>query len=316
MAITAFRGMRPFQQLLLSFFVIIVCLLLVSVVSVLVAIPVFGVEMLLGKLSMGDFSDPQVISILKYMQTVQSIGVFILPPLVLAYLFQGSVPGYLQMHRKFNYKLLLVAVLLIVVANPAINFLGDINKNMQLPDFMAGIEARMKQMEENATALIERFIDVKTTGGLLFNLFMIAVLPGLGEEFLFRGVLQRIFADMTRNYHWGIWISAFLFSAMHMQFYGFVPRLMLGAMFGYLFVWSGTIWVPVCAHFFNNAVGVLGLYFIRQGQLDPSVEEIGSGQGQIPLVLISLALTASLFWYAWLQYKKDKPPVSVISSEE
>ncbi len=316
MAITAFRGMRPFYQLVFTLFVILVSFLVVSVVALLFAIPIFGVELLLGKLSLGDFNDPEVIGILKYMQTVQSIGIFIVPPIVLAYLFQGSVSGYLHMRGKFNYKFLLIAVLLIVIANPAINFLGGINESMQLPDFMAGIEARMKQMEENAAVLIERFMDVKTTGGLLFNLFMIAVLPGLGEEFLFRGVLQRIFSDMTRNYHLGIWISAFLFSAIHMQFYGFLPRLMLGAMFGYLFVWSGSLWVPICAHFVNNAAGVLGLYFIRRGQLDPSVEEIGSGQGQILLASLSIALTASLLWYAWLQYKKEEQTQIATVSEE
>ena len=104
-----------------------------------------------------------------------------------------------------------------------------------------GIEKWMKDAEESAAEITKAFLDVKTIPGLVFNVFMIAFLPAVGEELLFRGIIQRIFTDMTKSHHWGIWISAILFSAMHFQFYGFVPRVLLGALFGYLLVWSGSI---------------------------------------------------------------------------
>lgn len=96
---------------------------------------------------------------------------------------------------------------------------------------------------------------------------------------------------MTNSHHWGIWISAILFSALHMQFYGFVPRVLLGALFGYLLVWSGSMWLPVIAHFCNNAIAVIILYFINNNMLEPKFEEIGSTTDSYYLAGVSLGLT-------------------------
>jgi len=217
--------MHPFSQFIFSLFVILVSFLVIFIVALLLAIPLFGLDSMLSQFTSIDYNNPITINLLKYMQTVQSLGIFLVPPIIIAYLFNGSVGGYLKMNSDFKFSMVLIAFSLILIANPAINFLGSLNENMRLPGWMSGIEAKMKEMEENAAFLLEKFMDVKTTGGLLFNLLMIAVIPAFGEEFLFRGVIQRIFSDWTRNYHWGIWISAILFSALHMQFYGFVPRV-------------------------------------------------------------------------------------------
>ena len=143
----------------------------------------------------------------------------------------------------------------------------------------------------NPISLItEAFLNVKTIPGLAFNIFMIAFLPAIGEELLFRGVIQRIFTNMTKNFHWGIWISAILFSALHMQFYGFVPRVLLGAIFGYLLVWSGSMWLPIVGHFLNNAFAVVGMYLINNNLLSPKLEEIGSNSDSYYMALLSLVL--------------------------
>ncbi len=301
MAVTAFRGMSPFSQLIFSIFVLLATFLIVFVVSLLIAIPFFGVDTMLNQFSQLNYDDPATINLLKYLQTVQSVGLFLIPPMIIAWLLNGSVKAYLHLNWNFKFNLVLLAFLLIVVANPAINFLGSINKTMRLPEWMSGIEAQMKAMEENAAFLLEKFMDVKTTGGLLFNLLMIAVIPAFGEELLFRGVVQKIFTRWARNHHWGIWISAILFSALHLQFYGFIPRMVLGALFGYLLVWSGSIWVPIFAHFFNNAVGVLGLFLINQGTITPEIEDIGSGTGQVPIALASIGLTILLLYFTYKQ---------------
>jgi membrane protease YdiL (CAAX protease family) len=119
---------------------------------------------------------------------------------------------------------------------------------------------------------------------------MIAFLPSIGEELLFRGVIQRIFTNWTRNYHWGIWISALLFSALHMQFYGFIPRMFLGVLFGYLLVWSGSMWLPIIAHFINNAVAVVAMYLIDKELLSPEIEEIGTTSDSYYMAAVSLLL--------------------------
>ena len=108
--------------------------------------------------------------------------------------------------------------------------------------------------------MFELIITGKTFGAMLFNLFMIAVLPAIGEEFIFRGVFQKILYNLIKNNHLAVWMTAFIFSAIHLQFYGFIPRLILGLAFGYLFLWSRTIWLPVIAHFVNNAVPTIGAW--------------------------------------------------------
>ena len=306
MAIKAFRGMHPASQLLFSLFIIVVCFIVIFIVALIAAIPLFGLDSILSQLTSIDYNNQTTINLLKFMQTVQSLGIFLVPPIIIAYLFDGSVGRYLQMNKDFKVGMVLIAFVLILVANPAINFLGSINENMRLPEWMSGMEAKMKEMEQNAAFLLDKFMDVKTTGGLLFNILMIAVIPAFGEEFLFRGVIQRIFSEWTRSYHWGIWISAILFSALHMQFYGFIPRVLLGALFGYMLVWSGSIWVPVLAHFFNNAAGVLGLYFINKGAIDSSIEDIGSGTDHLPVAIASFLLTGLLLFVAYKQKKETR----------
>lgn len=305
MSITAFRGMPPFSQFIFTLFVILISFIVVFILALLIAIPIFGLDSMLSQFSSIDYNNPTTINLLKFMQTTQSLGLFLMPPVIVAYLFSGSVTNYLQLNWNFKMKLIWVSFLLIIVANPTINYLGSLNEKLQLPGFMSGIESRMKEMEENAAFLLEKFMDIKTTGGLLFNLFMIAVLPAFGEEFLFRGVIQKIFTDWTRNYHWGIWISAILFSALHMQFYGFVPRMVLGAMFGYMLIWSGSIWVPVFAHFFNNAAGVIGMYLINKGTIAQEIEDIGSGSGQLPFAIVSVGLSILLLFQMYKLRKSN-----------
>ncbi|MFV0376313.1 MAG: lysostaphin resistance A-like protein [Mangrovibacterium sp.] len=307
MAFTAFRGMNAFSQLLMALFVIMVSVMGVMVIAVLLAIPVLGFDRLIGVLSEANLYDEGSIMVLKYIQTVQSVGMFVLPPLLIGWLFEGDFRRYLSMDRPISGRMSALAVVGLVLAIPAIAFIGYLNQVISFPTWLAEVEGWMRGMEEQAEIVIERFMDVQTTGGLLFNLLMIAVIPAIGEEFLFRGVIQQIFTKMTRNYHWGIWISAFLFSALHLQFFGFVPRLLLGALFGYFLVYSGSIWVPVLVHFINNAMGVLAMYFGSEpkSQFEQLIDpDFSNGfLGYIPLVVISLMCSVAILWYMKSQSK-------------
>jgi hypothetical protein len=192
------------------------------------------------------------------------------------------------------------------VLNPFINFTGAINSEMHLPRWFSGIENWMREAEDTAAELTEAFLDVESVGGLLFNLLMIAVLPALGEELLFRGVIQKILTDWTRSAHWGIWISAAMFSALHLQFFGFIPRLLLGALFGYLLVWSGSLWLPILAHFINNAGAVIALYLVDKGAISKTVEEFGSGTEYWMYAIPSFAIGILILWTIRYQYGKQR----------
>ena len=296
MAFTAFRDMKPFPQLMFSAFIILICFLVAMVISMIVAIPLFGFDSMFDITGVIDFSDPDSIRVLKYFQVVQSIGLFIVPPVILGWMFYGKIAEYLHLDRNFRFSSVLIAALLILFAAPLINFAGELNSRMHFPGWLSGMEAWMKSSEEKAARLTEAFLKVETTGGLLFNVFMIAFLPAIGEELLFRGVIQRIFTRMTRSNHWGIWISAILFSALHLQFYGFLPRLLLGVLFGYLLVWSGSMWLPIIGHFLNNGFAVITMFLIDKNKLTPDIETIGSSSGSYYLAILSFLLIVSLLW--------------------
>ena len=299
MAITAFRGMKPGTQFIFALFIILVSFLTVFFLSFLVAIPVVGLSGLMNGFSGANSSDPNTIAVLKYFQVVQSIGLFVLSPFIIAYLYEGDAITYLNLNRKLSGGSILIGLLAVLMAGPLVGFLGELNEQLHLPGFLAGFETWMQTMEESAARLIDNFMHVETIWGLLFNIFMIAVIPALGEELLFRGVIQKIFTNMTRNYHWGIWISAFMFSALHMQFYGFLPRMLLGGIFGYLLVFSGSIWLPIIAHFINNLVGVLALYAENGGNetMDSITHFADSYNNSAVMAVISLVLTTLLLYF-------------------
>ena len=157
----------------------------------------------------------------------------------------------------------------------------------------------MKTAEENAALLTEQFLSVTTISGLIINILLMALLPAVSEELTFRGVLQRLFQAKgerreTRDErvpHTAIWCSAILFSAIHMQFYGFLPRMLMGALFGYMLVWTGSLWVPILMHFTNNSMAVI-LYFValRADWDMDKVDAIGTND-TLWLGVVSLILT-------------------------
>jgi hypothetical protein len=296
MAFTAFRDMRPFQQLMFSIFVVLVCFLAFMVLSLIIAIPVFGIDSILNIPALDQLNDAESLKLLKYFQVVQAIGVFIIPPIILGFLFYGNSVQYLYLNKPFGFTSFFLVVVIMFFASPFINFIGELNSNMNLPEWMSGIENWMKNSEEKAAELTEAFLKVDTVYGLFFNIFMIAVLPAIGEELLFRGVIQRIFTRMTKSNHWGIWISAILFSALHIQFYGFLPRMLLGVLFGYLLVWSGSMWLPIAAHFLNNGIAVIAMFMIDKGMLNPEVENFGSATDTYYFAIISMVFIGIFLW--------------------
>jgi uncharacterized protein len=296
MGLHAFRGMRPFPQLMFTAFVVLVSFLVTLLLSMIIAVPLFGLDSLTAVPTINDLSNPESIRVLKYFQVVQSIGLFIIPPFIIARLYSDHISGYLFLNKNTTSPSVFLTAVLVIFSLPLVNFIAGWNAQMEFPEWLSGMEQWMKNAEENAMELTEAFLKTETTGGLVFSLFMIAFLPAVGEEFLFRGIIQRIFTGWTKNYHWGIWISAILFSALHIQFYGFVPRLLLGAVFGYLLVWSGSMWLPVTAHFINNGFAVVAMFLIDRNILNPGVEDIGSTDGSHYAAVLSLIVTILMLW--------------------
>jgi membrane protease YdiL (CAAX protease family) len=201
--------------------------------------------------------DPNQIMQQKILQAVQAVVLFILPAYFTAQC--AGKPNEVLRLKSTNYTNILLVVLFAVIAIPAVNYIAELNTKISLPDFLQSIENWMKKMEMDAAVITTQMLSVYTIGGLLINILIIGLLAALGEEIFFRGVLLKIL-EQKMNYHIAIWLSAIIFSAIHLQFFGFIPRMFLGAAFGYMAVWSGSIYLPIMAHFINNTIGVIGFY--------------------------------------------------------
>ena len=247
------------------------------------------------------FEQPLSVSSLKWIQFFQSAAMFLLPPLCMAYLWSKQPLEWLKVKgERVKVKSEGVwAVLLMLVALPAINLLAHINEQIALPAFLEPLEAWMKTQEETAKNLTDQFMHVTTFGGLIINLLLMAVLPAISEELTFRGVLMNLFKAKGEKLevkgesvpHLAIWCSAILFSAIHLQFYGFVPRMLMGALFGYMLVWTGSLWTPILMHFTNNAMAVI-LYFVslRAGWDIEMMDAIGTND-TLWLGVVSMVIT-------------------------
>ena len=243
------------------------------------------------------FPQPLSVNELKWVQLIQTAALFLLPPLLMAFLWAKQPLEWLKLKSETRgYGLW--AIFLMLMALPAINLVGYFNQQMSLPAFLEPLEQWMKTAEANAAHLTEQFLSVTTFDGLIINILLMALLPAVAEELTFRGVLQNLFEvkDETlkkkgNRVHIAIWCSAILFSAIHMQFYGFLPRMLMGALFGYALVWTGSLWIPILMHFTNNAMAVI-LYFlaIRSGWDMDKVDTIGTND-TLWLGVVSLVLT-------------------------
>lgn len=196
---------------------------------------------------------------MRLLQLISAIGTFLFPALALAWLCSSNPKEYLSIGKMPKGHILLLTFLCVFLLTPSISLTGLPNKQMELPSFMEPIESWMRSQEETTEQLTLKLLAGGGIITLFFNLIVIAVAAGVTEEFLFRGALQRIIGNLTHNHHIIIWSAAIIFSAFHMQFFGFLPRMLLGAYFGYLLYWTRNIWIPVFAHFVNNAFAVIAM---------------------------------------------------------
>lgn len=220
----------------------------------------------------GDMKD---MSNVKVMQLIQSFGLFVIPPFVMAFLWSENAFVFLRLKSGLRRTTVLYVVAFMLVAIPFINMLSWLNQQIILPEALSEIEKMMQSSEAQIAILTEKMLNVHSLEALLFNVFLVAVVPALGEELFFRGTIQRLLSDW-KGALFAIWITAFVFSAIHMQFYGFLPRMLLGAFLGYLLLWSGSLWLPIIAHFVNNSVAVVFYYLKFNGVKVIDVETIGT----------------------------------------
>ena len=307
----ALRESKPSTQLLFTALVILICGIAVMVLSIALGWLFYGVNLAeMGK-AIEDLTNPKSISLLKFFQTFQSIGVFIIPPFIVAWFLHDRPSVFLQYRKLPDLKSVLFVIAIISFSNPLINWLTEINSKLSLPEFMSSVEIWMQESEKQANQVTEAFLSTSSLITVFSNIVMIAILPALGEELLFRGIVQQLIKKIAGNAHAAIWISAAIFSALHMQFFGFLPRMVLGAMFGYMLEWSGTLWLPIIAHFVNNATAVIAYYLMQKGLIGNGIDKTGtSSDGSSYLVLVSIIF---LFVFFRALYLGSKPRLELVN---
>lgn len=278
-------------KMLFLFSVFMVCLYLVTVLSSLMQNR-FGVIDLVPNLQVA----------------LQNIIVFAFPAFALAVFVSRKPINYLRLNCMPRAKSLLFLIVAIVVAMPAMNYIIDWNESIRLPESMSDIEQMLRQYEDMAKTATDNLTKGKSFGGILVLILTVGCLTGFGEEVFFRGMFTRLIIDKPCNKHIAIWIGAFLFSLMHFQFYGFVPRMLLGGFFGYLMVWSGSLWLPIIAHAINNSLAIVSIYLCEQNILPVRLDEVGCDS--ISLFIVSLALTAVLIWQKNRFFGKNSAGIS------
>ncbi|MDR0815371.1 MAG: CPBP family intramembrane metalloprotease [Bacteroidales bacterium] len=287
-----FEGKTPFVQLILTAFAMITCGLLLMFMGMFFIPLVENVslpDIITGKVNIAEH-----LPIMRYLQVLQGITLFIIPALLLGFLFSGSTVRYFSFCKTGPKIWFLYVFFVMVTIVPLINLMASLNEMIVFPEWLADWEAKFRAMEDAAAKTMEMFMGMNNINDLLFNIFMIALIPALGEELIFRGVIQKIFVRWTGSVHAGVIIAAFLFSAMHMQFYGFFPRWLLGIMFGYLLIWGKSIWLPIFAHFVNNTMAVVVEYLSRKNIVDDGISDYGSTVDAIPITIIFTAVCGLL----------------------
>jgi membrane protease YdiL (CAAX protease family) len=188
-----------------------------------------------------------------------------------------------------TFNIWLLVFLMVLIFIPLNSQFIEWNSHMAFPESLAGLEKWMRDKEDQLAVLTGFLTKYDTISQLLFALFVVVLLPALGEELLFRGLIQRKFMEEWRNPHLAIWVAAAIFSAIHFQFYGFIPRMLLGALFGYLYYWTGSLWVAIFAHFINNGFVLVMMYLYNIKILKINLEETKTMP--VMIVLASLALS-------------------------
>ncbi|MDB4089042.1 CPBP family intramembrane metalloprotease [Flavobacteriales bacterium] len=208
------------------------------------------------------------------LMALNSLGMFILSSLVFSKLISNNPNKYLLLNSKPPINFLILLPLFSMAGLILVSFMGELNMKLNLPEVF-------NLMEQNANELINYIISFRSSGNIIATIVLMAILPAVGEELFFRGILQKIFIQWTKKNWVGILITAFIFSAIHLQFLTFLPRFFMGIMLGYLFVWSKNLLIPIIAHLLHNLISIL----VAINSETPEME--GSEFSNLWLVVIS-----------------------------
>ena len=262
----------------------------------------------LGSIPANDYGRPEYAGIVKGLLIVNAIGIFILPSLVFSYLADPHPLLYLGIRPPQKNSFLLVGLITMIAAYFAVEMLASVNESIVylLPK---SSQQWILKFEVDANGQMKNILSMKSPVDLLMTILLAGALPAISEELFFRGVLQKLFIQIFRSAWPGIIFTAFLFSAFHMQFMGFIPRMALGVILGALYWYSGSIYTSMLGHFIFNSINVFLIYY-KVAELDSNTTSISLGYVLIGLasIIVIIFLIKYLRKQSVTTYNGEFPP--------
>lgn len=264
--------------------------------SGVLAITLWDVNIFASPQVLQRINNAEVVPVIRLFQAIQTIGMFLVPGIVWVILYKSPWQKGLRLKKSISIEAITGSLLLIIVAFPMINALAEFNEMMNLPEWLNALEKNLRLTEERAMQFMEALLKTSSAGTMLINIFIIGVIPAVSEEVLFRGVLQNEIESVTSKPILAVIIAAFIFSALHYQFFTFLPRFVLGIMMGLVYIWSRNLWVPIALHFFNNGLSVVAWYVFSPEIIEKEVDNIGTFSYMWPMALVSLGLVSLIMY--------------------
>ena len=273
--------------------VILGCLIGSYLLGAVVCQLVYGISFFSSSQQVFDPSNTAMMNAMKTMQLFNAVGTFVVPPLVFLHLRGLSFMSYLKLNKPLSSiitgKLFILALAMI----PLANYLGSLNEILPLPEFLNFL----KLAEEQSLILTEQFLIMDSLWDLGIMIVIMGLVAAVGEELLFRGILQNLFQDWSKSKHLSVWLTALLFSVIHMQYHAVLPRFFLGAFIGYVYVYSGSLRSSIYLHFFYNTSLVVLSYLIQHELVAESWETVGSNSMSV-LVAVIILFSFSYKWFS------------------
>jgi membrane protease YdiL (CAAX protease family) len=295
--LTGISNRHPLISVILILFTMAIGFIVIGpLLGFLIALPFYdGTIFELTEKITNPINHPEIRMPLMIIQGGATLFGLILIPFLYLFSIERVNPIQWLTSKTTSWLIILVTAAIVLSFMATNSIFIEWNATFTFPEFLKDFEHWAREREDLAEKLTKFFVTFETNGQFLIGVVVIAVLPAIGEELVFRGMLQPELFRATGNHHAAVWISAIIFSAFHMQFFGFVPRMLLGALFGYLYLWSGNLLLPMVAHFVNNGFSVLMMYLYQKGTVTVDMESPETAPW--PVVLIFTAIFVTLLYY-------------------
>ncbi len=290
------EGKSPWVVLLVLSVFVFLSLVIFNLIGLVLVLPFFefDIEYTIDVVSFPQgYPNSKIPSLI--VQGVTAIGAFILVPIAIIKLFTSNRLGNFFSISHTVPASIMITILVVFTFMVVNSVIIQWNMNVDLPDSLSWFENWAKENEERLGEMTVFLTQFDSFWHFLFGALIVAIVPGIGEELLFRGVIQNLFNKAKINPHIAIWLTGFLFAAFHGQFYGVIPRMLLGVLFGYLYYWSGHLGYAMIAHFVNNFF-MLSMVYIRDiGLIEYDIESDNQSPDFWVVLLFAVITTALLF---------------------